>query len=289
GLMHACGHDMHTAGLLGALVLLEQNRQRWHGTVWGLFQPAEEMHPGGASVVIGEGTFKGVEPRFFLGAHCSPELETGVIGLCQGQFMASTDEIHMTIHGAGGHGAMPHQLQDTVLAQAAVVMALQQVVSRRCNAFIPTVLSFGKVVAAGATNIIPSEVYMEGTFRTMDEQWRAQAKEVITQVACSTALAYGCTAQVDIRDGYPSVINDPSLTQQAMAVAEKLFGKTGVQIIPKRMTAEDFGFYAARYKALFFRLGTGGGAPLHNAAFCPNEQALAYGAAMMAAFVMAQE
>lgn len=279
GMMHACGHDMHSASLLGALVILKKHGYK--GTIWGLFQPGEEMHPGGASIVLGEGIFDNVTPRAFVGQHVSPELAVGTFGFRAGTFMASTDEVHITMHGKGGHGAMPHLGSDAVVASAAMIMAMQTIISRNNNALTPAVLSFGRVIADGATNIIPNEVYMEGTLRTMSEEFRATAKRRINEVAHGTAAAYGVTAEVEVKDGYPSVFNNEPLTNRAIKIGRDTFGDTAVIDIPMRMTAEDFGFYAARYPALFYRLGVGESAPLHNSLFCPDERALAYGAAMM--------
>lgn len=280
GVMHACGHDIHTASLLGALVMLKQIGCK--GTVWGLFQPGEEMHPGGASIVLKEGIFDNVTPRAFVGQHVSPELPVGVFGFRAGTFMASTDELHITMRGNGGHGAMPHLGSDPVVASAAMIMAMQTIISRNNNAMSPAVLSFGRVIADGATNIIPNEVYMEGTLRTMSEEFRSFAKQRIHEVAQGTAAAYGVQAEVEVKDGYPSVFNDEALTATAFGIGQELFGTDAIREIPMRMTAEDFGFYAARYPSLFFRLGVGESAPLHNSMFCPDEQALVYGSAMMA-------
>ncbi len=285
GAMHACGHDVHSAALLGALVILKKIGHK--NEVWGLFQPGEELHPGGASMVINEGTFDGVEP-IFVGQHCSPELPTGTIGLKSGQFMASTDEIHITVNGRGGHGAMPHKAADAVLACSAMIMAMQQITARGADPLTPTVLSFGRVIANGATNILPDKVLVEGTFRTMNNQWRDQALARIEQIAKSTTEAYGCTADVDIKRGYPSVINQPNLTDRVRKIAQDMIGQNGEVIeIPMRMTAEDFGFYAEKYPACFARLGVGNGGQnepaLHTSKFNPNENALAYGAAFLAA------
>lgn len=281
GMMHACGHDMHSASLLGALVIL--SKTGYNGTVWGLFQPGEEMHPGGASIVLKEGVFDKVTPRAFVGQHVSPELAVGTYGFRAGTFMASTDEVHITMHGRGGHGAMPHLGSDAVVASAAVIMAMQTIVSRNNNALTPAVLSFGRVIANGATNIIPNDVYMEGTLRTMSEDFRAIAKRRIAEVAHGTAAAYGVQADVEVKDGYPSVFNNEALTNKAIKIGRDEFGESALIDIPMRMTAEDFGFYAARYPSVFYRLGVGDSAPLHNSMFCPDESALAYGAAMMVA------
>ena len=285
GVMHACGHDIHSAALLGALVALKEIGHE--NEVWGLFQPGEELHPGGASMVIAEGVFDEVEP-IFVGQHCSPELNTGTIGIRAGQFMASTDEIHITVNGRGGHGAMPHKSADAVLACSAMIMAMQQISSRCADPLTPTVLSFGKVIADGATNILPDSVLVEGTFRTMNNQWRDDALARIEQIAISSTAAYGCTAEVDIKRGYPSVINTPELTEKVYRIATDMMGDQGtVQTIPMRMTAEDFGFYAEKYPACFVRLGVGNGnenePALHTSKFNPNEDSLAYGAAFLAA------
>lgn len=286
GAMHACGHDLHTSALLGALVLLQARRETFDGTILGLFQPGEELWPGGASIVLKEGVFDGMEPRAFVGGHVSPELKVGQIGLRSGTFMASTDEIHITVHGKGGHGGLPHLLKDPVLATSAMIVAMQQIVSRNNYAFTPSVLSFGRVIADGATNIIPDQVEVEGTFRTMDEEWRKEAHRRIREVAEQTTAAYGCTAEVDLMVGYPCVLNDERLTATAREVAVQTFGTQAAVDIPRRMTAEDFGSYSVRYPSVFFRWGVECDIPLHNAAFVADERAIPYGVAMLAAMAL---
>ena len=286
GAMHACGHDLHTSALLGALVLLNERRESFDGTILGLFQPGEELWPGGASIVLKEGVFDGMEPQAFVGGHVSPELKAGQIGVRAGTFMASTDEIHIVVHGKGGHGGLPHLLKDPVLATSAMIVAMQQIVSRNNYAFTPSVLSFGRVIADGATNIIPDKVEVEGTFRTMDEEWRTQAHKRIREIAEHTTAAYGCTAEVELLIGYPCVLNDEGLTEVAKGVIADTFGEDAFVEIPRRMTAEDFGSYSVRYPSVFFRWGVGSEVPLHNAGFVADEAAIPYGVAIMAVMVL---
>ena len=290
GVMHACGHDVHTTVLMG--VLQELNRSRdFEGTLLGLFQPGEECNPGGASLVLAEEPFADYDVRAVVGEHVEPSLEVGTFGFRAGKYMASSDELWIEVHGTGGHGALPHTMTDPVVAAAALITSLQQVVSRNNNATIPTVLSIGRVIANGATNVIPPVVQVAGTLRTMDERWRAQAKRRIHEIAAGVAAAHCVTAEVKIPEGYPCVVNDPALTVRARSIAAKLWGKEHVEELDLRMTAEDFGTYTERYPSLFFRLGTArkngecGGA-LHTATFIPDEQALDYGVVTMAVFAL---
>ena len=269
GVMHACGHDMHAAMLLGALVGLAENPPAGR-TVVGLFQPGEEVHPGGASIVLNEGVFDPYEGRIraFVGQHCSPEMAVGTVGICPGEFMASTDEILFTVHGQGGHAALPHLLKDPVIAAAALLLELKKI---KAPEGVVHVLGFGRVVADGATNVIPDTVQIEGTFRTFSESWRAECKELIRAAARRVGAEYGVEIEPRILDGYPSVYNDPALAERAAQLLQ------GVVPLAQRTTAEDFGFYTRRYPSLFLRLGVGSDTRLHTGAFCPDEGALAVG------------
>lgn len=292
GVMHACGHDIHTACLLGAMCLLQSHRDQIQGTVFGLFQPGEELSPGGASQVLAEDPFRGYEVQAFIGEHVAPELPAGQLGLRSGKYMASSDEIRMTIRGRGGHAALPHLLADPVLAMAALLVALQQVASRNVDTTIPTVLSFGRVMADGATNVIPSEVFLEGTLRTMDETWRARALQRIHEIARGVGEAHGVQIEVNVAPGgYPCVVNDPVVSARTREVFAALWGDDHITELPLRMTAEDFGSYTQRYPSVFYRLGVGytdgrdaGG--LHTPDFCPNEEALEIGVATLSALAL---
>ncbi|MCD7969515.1 MAG: M20 family metallopeptidase [Alistipes sp.] len=292
GVMHACGHDIHTAALMGALLVLNGCKKQIKGTVLGLFQPGEELWPGGATKVLEEKPFDGYNIRAFVGQHVDPELATGTFGFRPGKYMASTDELHITVTGEGGHAAMPHRLKDPIVASAAVITALQQVASRNSNPTVPTVLSIGRVIADGATNVIPDNVEMEGTLRTFDETWRVQAKQRIRAIIGSTAEAYGTTAKVDILDGYPCVYNDERVTAAAVRTMGAAFGEANVLELELRTTAEDFGYYTAVYPSVFYRVGVGGSkcdgsaGKLHTSGFDPDEEALVYAVAGMAVLAL---
>ena len=285
GVMHACGHDIHTACLLGALIVLHKHRARFEGTVLGLFQPGEEQHPGGASLVLKEGVFDGMKPLAFIGQHVAPDIEAGKFGFREGKYMASGDEVHFTVNGTGGHGGLPETLTDPVVATAQILIALQQIVSRNAPPAIPTVLSFGRVIADGATNVIPSRVTVAGTLRTMDEAWRHRAKQRIREVIEGLCMAHNVTAEIDIKDGFPAVVNDIETTRVVRAVAEELVGRENTVDLELRMTAEDFGFYTQRFPSVFYRLGVGFPAReplyLHTSTFVANEEAIVYGIELM--------
>jgi amidohydrolase len=287
GIMHACGHDIHAACLLGSARIIKSMEKEFSGTVLLIFQPGEESLPGGAKKMLDEGLFEHEEPDLIIAQHVLPELNAGEAGLRSGLYMASGDEIYIDVTGEGGHGAMPHLTIDTVAAMSQIVVALQQISSRIAPPHIPTVLSFGKFIANGATNVIPREVNLEGTFRTMDETWRAKAHEKITDIATKTAAALGAGCRVEIRKGYPVLYNDPAGTSQVRQLMEEFLGKDKVQDLPLRMTTEDFAWFAGKYPAVFYRLGTGmPGKMLHSPFFDADERILLTGTGLFAWFAL---
>ncbi|WP_316793082.1 M20 family metallopeptidase [Pedobacter frigoris] len=257
GVMHACGHDVHSSSLLGTAYILNSLKAEFAGTVKLIFQPAEELLPGGASIMIKEGVLENPKPEAIVGQHVMPLIETGKVGFRSGIYMASTDELYVTVHGKGGHGAQPHQNIDPVLIASHIIIALQQIVSRNADPRLPSVLSFGKVQANGATNIIPNEVKIEGTFRTLNEEWRKEAKRLMKKMAEGIAESMGGSCDFRIMDGYPYLINEPKLTENARAFAEDYLGKENVLDLDIWMAAEDFAYYSQVTNACFYRLGTG--------------------------------
>lgn len=286
GVMHACGHDAHTAALLGAAMVLNEIKNEWEGTLLLIFQPAEEVFPGGAKLMMDEGLFKDLEPEMIIGQHVLPHMKTGHVGFKSGMYMASGDEVYLTVKGKGGHAAIPHALTDNVLIASHIIVALQQVVSRIVPAQIPTVLSFGKVIANGATNIIPEKVEIAGTLRTMNEEWRAIIKNKIAEIAQNTAKAMGAECEIDIKDGYPVVHNNEEITKKAFAFSEEYLGTEATEQMDIRMTAEDFGYYSQKYPSTFYRFGVaqedGETGTLHTPQFNLNEDSLETAAGTMA-------
>lgn len=291
GVMHACGHDVHMASLLGASRILNKLRNEFEGTIRLIFQPSEEKFPGGALAMINDGVLKNPEPRRIIGQHVLPTLEAGKVGFKPGRYMASTDEIYLTIKGRGGHAATPELNTDTVLIASHIIVALQQVVSRMAPPGIPTVLSFGRVIANGQTNIIPSEVKIDGTFRTFDEAWRARAHEKITTLVQGLAESMGGSCDVHIDHGYPFLVNDELVTSEAKALAQQYLGAENVVDLEQRMTAEDFAYYSHIIPACFYRLGVKNPAwptfrNLHTAEFDADESSLETGMGLMAWLAM---
>ena len=285
--MHACGHDSHVACLLGVAKILTHIKSKIEGTVLLIFQPGEESAPGGARLMLEDGIFNEAEPELIIAQHSSVDYPTGTIGFLPGMIMASADEIHVKIHGKGGHGALPHLCNDTVLAAAQTLVALQQVRSRLCHPLTPMVLTFGKLIANGAQNIIPHEVSLSGTFRTIDEKWREEAKQHIRRIITETSAAYGCTAEIEIPDGYPCVINDLNITTKAREFAAEWIGEDNIRTLEMRMTSEDFGFFTQKYPSTFYRFGVKGeinanSGGLHSSTFRIDEKSLETGTGGMA-------
>jgi amidohydrolase len=287
GIMHACGHDAHTSMLFGALMILRDLQAEFKGDVQFIFQPGEEKLPGGAKYMIEQGVLKNPKPDLIVGQHVYPELPAGKLGYKAGPYMASSDEIYITIKGKGGHGAMPNKTDDTVYLASQLIQSLQQVVSRKASPTIPTVLTFGKIIGNGATNVIPDEVYLEGTFRTMNEPWRKEAHELIRRIAENTVASSETNAEVSIIQGYPVLINDEAMTQKCMAYSGDLFGESNIENLDIRMTAEDFAYYTQEIPGVFYRLGIankskGIDSSLHTSTFNIDEEALKTGMANMA-------
>lgn len=289
GVMHACGHDVHTSCLLGAARILAETRDEWSGTVKLIFQPGEERNPGGASIMIREGVLESPRPELIVGMHVNPQLETGKVSFRGGKVMASADEIYITVSGKGGHAAAPHNTVDVILVASHLVVALQQIVSRNNNPFSPSVLSICAFNGGYTTNVIPSEVKLMGTFRAMDEQWRFRAHELIRQQVETIGKGMGAEIDLKIDVGYPNVYNDEKLHPIAMDAARTFMGDAFVEETELRMGAEDFGYYSQLVPGCFFRLGTGNvekgiTSGVHTPTFNIDENAIEKGIAMMAYF-----
>jgi len=287
GKMHACGHDIHTSCLLGAAKILNTIKKDISGTILLIFQPGEERIPGGASLMMADGLFKEYIPDLIIGQHVYPELPAGEVGFRKGKYMASSDEIYITLKGKGGHAALPQNTIDTVLMASQTVVSMQQIVSRVIPTQVPSVLSFGNIACNSVMNIIPETVKLEGTLRMMDEEWRYKIHDKIRDIAKSVAEGMGGSCDVDIQIGFPSVYNNPDITQKAQDSAVEFLGQNRVHDLDIRMTAEDFGWFAQKYPACFYRLGVGHkdgtkSEGLHSPNFIANEDSIELGMSLMA-------
>lgn len=290
GVMHACGHDAHTTSLLSAATIINRMKDQIKGTVLFIFQPGEEKHPGGASLMLADGIFNDFTPDMIIAQHTYVDYKVGTVGFGSGVVMASADEVHIKIKGKGGHGAIPHGLNDTVLAASQTIVSMQQVVSRCSNPFKPMVLSFGKFIADGATNVIPNEVVIAGSLRCMDEEERKKVKPIIYEIARSTAKAYGCECDIEIYDGYPCTLNDERVTTLMKEYATSYMGEENVLGLPQRMTSEDFGFFSQKYPCTFYRFGVIGEQEctgLHTPNFLIDEESLKTSTGLMAYLALA--
>lgn len=286
GVMHACGHDAHTASLLGVARILNVLRDEFDGTVKLVFQPGEEKAPGGASLMIKEGVLKNPTPISMIGQHVAPNIPVGKIGFREGMYMASTDELYLTVRGKGGHAAMPDNLVDPVLIASHIIVALQQIISRNRPPASPSVLSFGRFIADGVTNVIPNEVTIQGTFRCMNEEWRADGKKRMVKLAEGIAEAMGGSCEFTIVNGYPYLKNHPELTRRVRAQAVDYMGQENVIDLDLWMAGEDFAFYSQVVDSCFYRLGTrneerGIISGVHTPTFDIDEASLETGAGLM--------
>jgi len=290
GVMHACGHDVHTASLLTTARILQELKTQWAGRVKLIFQPAEEQLPGGAIQLIEANVLENPKVNAMLGLHVSAGIETGKIGIKTGNYMASSDEIYITVVGKGGHAAIPKSFVNPLLIASKIILQINDLHFKQMLEKTPSVLTFGRIIGEGKTNIVPKEVFLEGTLRTFDEAWREKAHQLITDTANHIAKGMGGEAKVRIVKGYPVLLNDEVLSAKIFEMAQDFLGESNVISLDYRMTAEDFAHYASRVPAVFYRLGTKIEGYDTNNSHCPdfivNEDAMKFSPALMAWLVI---
>ena len=284
GVMHACGHDVHLAMLLSVANIINGLREYFRGELLFIFQPGEEVAPGGATLVLNDGTLRKLKPDAIIAQHVLPELGTGQLGFRAGKYMASSDELYIDIEGRGGHAALPEAATGQVVIGSRLVGILNEKAGAiKCNE--PLVLGFGKFIANGTTNVIPDKVHIEGTLRTFDEQVRKEAHNMIREICTVESALWGVNIKHEIRKGYPVLINDAELTNIAVKLAEEVVGVKNRQMMEMRMSSEDFAYYSHEYPVLFYRIGVlKDGAQirnLHTAEFDIDEEAMKTGIAFI--------
>ncbi len=287
GVMHACGHDAHTSSMLGAARILNEIKNEFEGTIKIIFQPGEEKLPGGASLMIKEGVLENPKVEKMFGQHVYPQMEAGKVGFKKGMYMASADELYLKVTGKGGHAALADAYNNPLLIASQILLNLDKEFMKGEEKPAPTVLAFGKITGEGATNIIPDYVSIAGTFRTMDEEWRAEAHKRMQKIVNDTSAEMGGSAELDIHVGYPFLVNDDVTTENAMQAAKEYLGEENVEELPFRMTSEDFAYYSQTTPVCFYRLGTANSAKginsgLHTTTFDVEETSLEIGAGLMA-------
>ncbi len=293
GVMHACGHDVHSSIALGAAFILNELKNEFEGTVKIMFQPGEEVLPGGAALMIKEGVLQNPKVDKAIALHVFPEMEAGKVGFRKGMYMASTDELYITVYGKGGHAAMPERYTNPLIAASALLLEIQNTFMKKDSLKgtggenVPTVVAFGKMEAKGATNVIPDKVEMAGTFRTMNETWRLEFHQKLNELLIMKAKEFGCTAELRVEKGYPFLVNEPGFTEACVLAAKEFLGPGCVEELPLRMTAEDFAFISQEVPSCFYRLGTANTAQgissgVHTATFNIDENALQTGSGLMA-------
>lgn len=256
GIMHACGHDFHTANLLGVAQILFELKSKFKGTFKLIFQPGEEKNPGGASIMIAEGILENPQVKQALALHVFPALQAGQVGFYKGLYMASCDEVYVTITGKGGHAATPQLINNPIYPMSELILSTQKINEEATSNNIEHVLTFGKIEANGATNIVPQTIKIHGTFRSKNETWRASVHQKLNDLADTIAKKHSVSIDMKIAIGYPCLVNDIALTTQIEKYTKELLGEACIQTLEKRMTSEDFAFFSQKIPVCYYRIGT---------------------------------